>query len=128
MSAIGPMFGQLGFSARGGKDYEEKRPQKRFADESKRLLGVLDRQLDGRDWIVDDYSIADIATLGWVNAWLAPTTPATYCGLAIIPECPSVAGSRPRAPSSPTWAAHSGEVSMSVIAAYYYNEVGVSGK
>lgn len=69
MSAIGPMFGQLGFFLRGGgKDYEEKRPQKRFADESKRLLGVLDRQLDGRDWIVDDYSIADIATLGWVNA------------------------------------------------------------
>ena len=69
MSAIGPMFGQLGFFLRGGgKDYEDKRPQKRFADESKRLLGVLDRQLDGRDWIVDDYSIADIATLGWVNA------------------------------------------------------------
>ena len=37
-------------------------------DETKRLLGVLDRQLDGRDWIVDDYSIADIATIGWVNA------------------------------------------------------------
>lgn len=69
MSAIGPMFGQLGFFLRsGGKDYEDKRPRQRFADESKRLLGVLDRQLEGRDWIVDDYSIADIATLGWVNA------------------------------------------------------------
>ena len=69
MSAIGPMFGQLGFFLRwGGKDYEDKRPQQRFADESRRLLGVLDRQLDGRSWIVDDYSIADIATLGWVNA------------------------------------------------------------
>ena len=30
--------------------------------------GILDRQLEDRDWIVDDYSIADIATLGWVNA------------------------------------------------------------
>ena len=69
MSAIGPMFGQLGFFLRGGgKDYDDKRPQKRFADEAKRLLGVLDNQLDGRDWIVDDYSIADIATLGWVHA------------------------------------------------------------
>ena len=69
MAAIGPMFGQLGFFLRwGGKDYEDKRPQQRFADESKRLLGILDRQLDGREWIVDDYSIADIATLGWVNA------------------------------------------------------------
>lgn len=69
MSAIGPTFGQLGFFLRfGGKDYEDKRPRHRFAEESKRLLGILDRQLEGRDWIVDDYSIADIATLGWVNA------------------------------------------------------------
>lgn len=69
MSAVGPIFGQLGFFLRwGGKDYEDKRPRQRFIDESKRLLGVLDRQLQGRDWIVDDYSIADIATIGWVNA------------------------------------------------------------
>lgn len=69
MSAIGPMFGQLGVFLRGaGKDFEDKRPRQRFADETKRLLGVLDRRLEGRDWIVDDYSIADIATLGWVNA------------------------------------------------------------
>lgn len=69
MSAIGPTFGKLGFFVRfGGKDYEDKRPQKRFTEESKRLLGVLDRQLEGRDWIVDEYSIADVATLGWVNA------------------------------------------------------------
>jgi hypothetical protein len=69
VSAIGPIFGQLGFFLRwGGKDYEDKRPRQRFVDESKRLLGILDRQLEGRDWIVDDYSIADIATLGWVNA------------------------------------------------------------
>ena len=69
MSAIGPMFGQLGFFLRfGGKDFEDKRPRQRFVAETKRLLGVLDHQLEGRDWIVDDYSIADIATLGWVNA------------------------------------------------------------
>lgn len=69
MSGIGPMFGQLGVYLRGpGKDFEDKRPRQRFADESRRLLGVLDRRLEGREWIVDDYSIADIATLGWVNA------------------------------------------------------------
>ena len=69
MSAIGPIFGQLGFFLRwGGKDYEDKRPQQRFIDESKRLLETLDRRLEGRDWIVDNYSIADIATFGWVNA------------------------------------------------------------
>lgn len=69
MSAVGPMFGQLGFFLRwGGRDYEDKRPLQRFVDESKRLLGVLDDRLVGRDWIVGDYSIADITTLGWVNA------------------------------------------------------------
>lgn len=69
MSAMGPMFGQLGFFLRwGGKDYDDKRPQQRFVDESKRLLGVLDRQLKGRDWIIGEYSIADISALGWVNA------------------------------------------------------------
>jgi GST-like protein len=69
MSAIGPMFGQFGFFHRmGGRDYEDKRPRDRFAAESRRLLSVLDRRLDGREWIVDAYSIADIATLGWVRA------------------------------------------------------------
>ena len=69
MSAIGPVLGQLGFFLQwGGKDYGDKRPLQRFIDESTRLLGILNRQLEGRDWIVDDYSIADIATLGWVNA------------------------------------------------------------
>ena len=69
VSAVGPMFGQLGFFLRwGGKNFEDRRPLQRFAVESKRLLGVLDRQLEGRDWIVDEYSIADVATLGWVNA------------------------------------------------------------
>ena len=68
MSAIGPMFGQLGVFARGpAKDFEDKRPRQRFIDETKRLLGVLDRRLEGRDWIMDAYSIADIATIGWVD-------------------------------------------------------------
>lgn len=67
--AIGPVFGQLGFFLRlGGKDYQDKRPQQRFVDESRRLLGILNCRLEGCDWIVHDYSIADIATIGWVNA------------------------------------------------------------
>lgn len=69
MASIGPIFGQLGFFHKfAGKDYEDKRPLRRYVDESKRLLGVLDQQLDGHDWIVgNDYSIADIATIGWVD-------------------------------------------------------------
>jgi len=69
MAAIGPMFGQLGyFNKFAGKDIADKRPLQRYVKESKRLLKVLDDRLAGRDWMMgDDYSIADIATLGWVN-------------------------------------------------------------
>ena len=68
MAAIGPMFGQVGFFHKfAGKDFEDKRPRDRYATESKRLLGVLETRLADRDWIMDDYSIADIATLGWVR-------------------------------------------------------------
>lgn len=83
MSAIGPMFGQLGFFLRyGGKDYEDKRPQQRYIDESKRLLEILDRQLQGREWIVENYSIADIATLGWVNALVESYAAGDILGLS----------------------------------------------
>ncbi|WP_315739328.1 glutathione S-transferase N-terminal domain-containing protein [Bradyrhizobium sp. SZCCHNR1093] len=69
MGGIGPMFGQLGFFHKFvGREYEDKRPLQRYVAESRRLLGVLDDRLDGRQWIMDaDYTIADIATLGWVR-------------------------------------------------------------
>jgi GST-like protein len=69
MAAIGPMFGQVGFFHKfAGKDYEDKRPLQRYVAESKRLLGVLETRLAGRNWIMgDDYTIADIASLGWVR-------------------------------------------------------------
>lgn len=69
MGGIGPMFGQLGFFHKfAGKDYEDKRPLARYVSESKRLLGVLDQRLEGRAWIMgEDYTIADIATFGWVR-------------------------------------------------------------
>ena len=69
MGGIGPMFGQLGFFNKfAGKDYEDKRPRDRYVDEAKRLLGVLDRRLAGRAWVMgDDYSIADIAIFPWVR-------------------------------------------------------------
>ena len=69
MSAIGPMFGQLGyFNKFAGKDITDQRPLQRYVKESKRLLGVLDDRLAGRDWIMgEDYGIADMAMLGTVN-------------------------------------------------------------
>jgi GSH-dependent disulfide-bond oxidoreductase len=69
MAAVGPMFGQLGFFHKfAGREYEDKRPRDRYAAESKRLLGVLETRLEGRDWLMGaDYTIADVATLGWVR-------------------------------------------------------------
>src|SRR4051812_30825903 len=73
MGGVGPMFGQLGFFHRfAGKDYEDKRPRDRYVAESKRLLGVLDRRLEGRSWLMgDDYTIADIAVFPWVRTLTA---------------------------------------------------------
>jgi GST-like protein len=69
MGGIGPMFGQVGFFHKfAGKDFEDKRPRDRYVAESRRLLNVLDQRLAGRNWIMGDtYTIADIATLPWVN-------------------------------------------------------------
>ncbi|MFZ5616072.1 MAG: glutathione S-transferase N-terminal domain-containing protein [Pseudomonadota bacterium] len=67
MGGVGPMFGQVGFFHHfAGKEFEDKRPRDRYVNESKRILRVLDGQLEGRDWIVGDYSIADIATFPWI--------------------------------------------------------------
>jgi GST-like protein len=69
MGGIGPMFGQLGFFHKfAGKDFEDKRPRDRYVNESKRLLAVLDKHLQGRAWTLgDDYSIADIAMFPWIR-------------------------------------------------------------
>src|SRR6201998_2619077 len=69
MGGIGPMFGQVGFFHKfAGREYEDKRPLQRYANESKRLLGVMETHLAGRQWFMDDeYSIADISMLGWVR-------------------------------------------------------------
>ncbi|MGL4231409.1 MAG: glutathione binding-like protein [Casimicrobium sp.] len=69
MGGVGPMFGQLGFFHKfAGREYEDKRPRDRYVAESKRLLSVLNKRLEGRAWIMgDDYTIADVATFPWVR-------------------------------------------------------------
>jgi GST-like protein len=69
MAAVGPMFGQLGFFHKfAGREYEDKRPLERYQAESQRLLGVLERRLEGGDWIMGaEYTSADISLLGWVR-------------------------------------------------------------
>ena len=69
MAFVGPMFGQVGYFHKfAGREIADKRPLEHYVAESKRLLGVMDNRLDGRQWFMgDDYTIADISMLGWVR-------------------------------------------------------------
>ncbi|SMX45248.1 glutathione binding-like protein [Actibacterium lipolyticum] len=68
MGGVGPMFGQMGFFVKmGGKDVTDPIPRDRYVNEAKRLLNVLEQRLEGRDWVCDDYSIADIAIAPWLH-------------------------------------------------------------
>ena len=65
MGGVGPMIGQAHHFLRqnpGKAPYAEERYHK----EALRLYGVLDRRLEGRDFMAGDYSIADIATWPWI--------------------------------------------------------------
>jgi GST-like protein len=67
MAGLGPMAGQLGHFRNYTKtriDYAVERYSKEF----NRLIGVLNNQLDGRDYICGDYSIADIACWPWMRS------------------------------------------------------------
>lgn len=68
MGGIGPMFGQthhfLQFN-RGKSQYAEER----FAAETKRLYGVLNRRLASLEYLAGTYTIADMATWPWVSRW-----------------------------------------------------------
>ncbi|HXA24863.1 MAG TPA: glutathione S-transferase N-terminal domain-containing protein [Acetobacteraceae bacterium] len=62
---LGPMAGQLSHFvnyAQGEHSYSHQR----YANEYNRCLGVLERRLEGRDYIVSEYSIADMASFPWV--------------------------------------------------------------
>lgn len=69
MAGVGPIFGQLGFFHKfAGREFEDKRPHERYRAETERLLKVLDGHLAGKKWMLgDEYSIADIALMGWVR-------------------------------------------------------------
>ncbi|MBB3424890.1 GST-like protein [Rhizobium sp. BK312] len=70
MAGVGPMFGQFGhfFKFAAEKVANNSYPVERYRDEAKRLLGVLESRLQGREWIMDDeYTIADITTFPWVR-------------------------------------------------------------
>ncbi|MDT8318890.1 MAG: glutathione binding-like protein [Xanthomonadales bacterium] len=64
MGGLGPMMGQANVFYRY---FSEKIPAAihRYQHESLRLLTVLDGRLAGRDYLCDEYSIADIACWPW---------------------------------------------------------------
>lgn len=70
MGGVGPLFGQFGFFHKfKGREIEDPRPKERYRAEVERLLKVIETRLEGRDWIMGaDYTIADIALLGWVRS------------------------------------------------------------
>ncbi|PJE36684.1 glutathione S-transferase [Pseudooceanicola lipolyticus] len=69
MGGVGPMFGQLGYFYKfAGSEIEDPRPRERYINEAKRLLAVVEKQLDGQDWIAGPYSIADMALAPWIRA------------------------------------------------------------
>jgi GST-like protein len=88
MGGVGPMFGQLGFFHKfAGKDYEDKRPRDRYAAETRRLLGVLNQRMTGRDWMMgSEYSIADIAIWPWVRGLVGFYDAGELVGYADFPE------------------------------------------
>ncbi len=69
VGGLGPMAGQNHHFARYAP---EKIPYaiERYVKETNRLYGVLDRRLDGREFIAGaDYTIADMASYPWIVSW-----------------------------------------------------------
>ena len=70
MASVGPFFGQLGHFYKFAKGKTDDYGETRYANETMRILGVLDRRLAGREYLVgDSVSIADVATVPWVKAF-----------------------------------------------------------
>ncbi len=105
MAGIGPMMGQAGHFKNAAP---EKLPYaiERYTNESRRLFGVMDRRLGESEYLVGDYSIADIACYPWVRGaqrepeqleplphlrrWLDAlgNRPAVKRGLAVMADLP----------------------------------------
>ncbi|MCZ8314844.1 glutathione S-transferase N-terminal domain-containing protein [Phreatobacter sp.] len=68
MAGFGPMLGQT-------HHFRIYAPEKidyaieRYTKEANRLYGVLNRRLEGRDYICGSYTIADMACIGWAKLW-----------------------------------------------------------
>jgi GST-like protein len=68
MGGLGPMAGQA-------HHFRQYAPEKieygidRYTNEVNRLYGVMDRRLADHEYLAGDYSIADMASIGWVRPY-----------------------------------------------------------
>jgi GSH-dependent disulfide-bond oxidoreductase len=73
MAGVGPMFGQVSHFRNYAPSLIDDPSQldyarTRYGNEMNRLCGVFDRRLEGRDFVADMYSIADMALYPWLKA------------------------------------------------------------
>jgi len=66
MGGVGPMLGQVHHFVRFNKG-KSAYAEERYLTEAKRLYGVLDARLADHEFVVDDYSVADIAIWPWIS-------------------------------------------------------------
>ncbi|MGD1702460.1 glutathione S-transferase family protein [Dapis sp. BLCC M229] len=72
MSGVGPIMGQAMYFQRIAEPqgHRDEFAIKRYVEESRRLLEVLDKQLEGKTYLLgDEFSIADIATYPWARSY-----------------------------------------------------------
>lgn len=75
VAGLGPMLGQHGHFALYAPERLEY-PTERYRRETLRLYGVLDRRLEGREFIAaGEYTIADMACWPWIRTWKAQGIP-----------------------------------------------------
>ncbi|KAG0603557.1 hypothetical protein M758_10G102400 [Ceratodon purpureus] len=69
MAGVGPMFGQFAHFYRTAKDKcLDPYPTERYRTEAMRLLAVVEKRLEGREFLIDDgYSIADMNLFPWIR-------------------------------------------------------------
>jgi GSH-dependent disulfide-bond oxidoreductase len=128
---VGPMFGQASHFrnyARGLIDDVSKIEYSvnRYNNEVNRLCGVLERRLEGRDFICGDYSVADIASFPWIKIAglygqdMAATFPRVNAWIDRIAERPAVqkglaSGQELRRPPPPPGSAEAQEAAKALF-------------
>lgn len=81
---IGPMFGQFGhFYVYAADQCDHPYPLRRYTDETRRLLGVLEQHLQRHEFMLgESYSIADMSICPWVECLSVTYRASEHLGLA----------------------------------------------